>query len=58
MVLVSSPPMVWRMVMPSLTSCSAATCSGSSPSFTRPRLTQSFTLVSFTRLLPIGSRRG
>ena len=46
--------MVWRTSTPSFTSWSAATLSGSSPSLTSPRLTQSATLVSFTRLLPIG----
>ena len=40
--------------MPSLTSWSAATCCGFWPSFTSPRFTQSFALVSFTRLLPMG----
>ena len=54
MVLVSSPPIVCRTSTPSRLSCSAATCSGSCPGWTRPRLTQSSTLVSLTRLLPIG----
>jgi len=53
-VFVSSPPIVWSTSTPSFTSWSAATFRGSSPSFTRPRFTQSFTFVSFTRLLPIG----
>ena len=54
MVFVSSPPIVCSTSTPSFTSWSAATLSGSSPSFTRPRFTQSLTFVSFTRLLPIG----
>ena len=53
-VLVSSPPIVCRTSTPSLVSCSAATWSGSWPSWTSPRLTQSATLVSLTRELPIG----
>ena len=54
MVLVSSPPMVCSTSMPSAVSRSAATCSGSWPSLTRPRLTRSLALVSLTRELPSG----
>jgi hypothetical protein len=53
-VLVSSPPIVCKMVMPSFLSCPAATSSGTAPSATSPRFTQSATLVSLTRELPIG----
>mmetsp|Transcript_6413 Transcript_6413/g.21063 ORF Transcript_6413/g.21063 Transcript_6413/m.21063 type:complete len:269 (+) Transcript_6413:550-1356(+) len=53
-VFVSSPPMVCRTSTPSAMSWSAATCCGSCPSLTRPRLTQSLMLVSLTRELPIG----
>ena len=52
--LVSSPPIVWRTSTRSRLSCSAATCNGFCPGWTRPRFTQSSTLVSLTRLLPIG----
>ena len=53
-VLVSSPPIVCRIVTPSLTSCFAATSSGTSPSLMKPFFTQSATFVSLTRELPIG----
>src|SRR5665647_1847563 len=46
--------MVCRTSTPSDFSCSAATCSGSCPCATRPRLTQSLVLLSLTRELPIG----
>ena len=48
------PPMVCSTATPSLTNWSAAIFCGSSPSLTSPRLTQSLTLVSLTRLLPMG----
>ena len=53
-VLVSSPPMVCRMSTPSACSRAAATASAVSSSPIRPRLRQSASLVSLTRLLPIG----
>jgi hypothetical protein len=46
-VLVSSPPMVWMTLMPSLRSCWEATSSGVSPSLTNPRAMQSLMFVSY-----------
>ena len=54
MVLVSSPPMVCKILIPSFSNCFAAISRGFSPSFTKPFSTQSSILVNFTLLLPIG----
>jgi len=53
-VLVSSPPMVWSTSTPSACRRAAATASADSSGPIRPRWRQSASLVSFTRLLPIG----
>mmetsp|Transcript_29022 Transcript_29022/g.66105 ORF Transcript_29022/g.66105 Transcript_29022/m.66105 type:complete len:331 (-) Transcript_29022:238-1230(-) len=53
-VFVSSPPMVWRTLIPSLMSRCAATSRGDSPSFTKPRAMQSLMFVSLTLELPMG----
>jgi hypothetical protein len=53
-VLVSSPPMVWSTSTRRARVGRRRPSAGSCPSLTRPRFRQSLTLVSLTRLLPIG----